>query len=80
MATRRGEYKSHQNRHDRRLRRTVWMFLTALLPKVAAVLLPTRTKPPSVVAPDATVVVTGDVAVVLCPLAMMRPPPEIAVV
>ena len=62
---------------------TVRRLLTALLPRVAAVLVPTMIKPSPVVAaaePEAIVVVAGDVPVVLWPLASMRPPPEFDVV
>lgn len=59
------------------------MLLIALLPRVAAVLVPTMMKPPPVVAaaePEATVVVAADVPVLVRPLASMRPPPEVDVV
>lgn len=65
-------------------RHTVRRLLTALLPRVAAVLVPTMMKPPPEVAAAEleamVVVVAGDVLVVLRPLASMRPPPEVDVV
>ena len=59
--------------------RTVWRFLAAPLPRVAAVLVPTMMKPPPEVAAEPVVV--GELPVVaLSPLATIRPPPEVGVV